>query len=355
MKTLKLGDRGKEVLDIQARLRSIGYDVGTDGVDGLFGPETHAAILHFQQARGLLADGVVAENTWCELVETGYKPGERLLYLRVSPFRGDDVLDLQRSMNRLGFNAGPEDGIFGRQTERAVIDFQKNAGLVVDGMVDDSVLKAMSKVTKDGEPHSLEAKIPDRNGGYAAGRRISQLTIVIDPGHGGADAGAVSVTGMREKDLSLAVALGLAELLESDGATTVLTRRGDEDVPLYRRPEIANYANADLCVSIHLNNSSNDDARGAAAYYFCRQGYFSEPGMMLAQHVVERVAKELDIPAIQVLGRNFAILRETGMTAIMVEPVFITDRMLNGLLSDQRFISRISMAVYGGLSEYFSK
>ena len=117
MRTLKLGDRGKEVLDVQSRLSGLGYDVGTDGVDGLFGPDTQAAVLCFQQKIGLLVDGIVAENTWQELVEARYEPGERLLYLRIPPFRGADVLTLQRSLNRLGFNAGPEDAIFGAETE----------------------------------------------------------------------------------------------------------------------------------------------------------------------------------------------------------------------------------------------
>ena len=125
MKILKLGDRGKEVLDVQSRLCSLGYDVGTDGVDGYFGEDTQSAVLTFQQESGLVADGVVADNTWCELVEAGYKPGERLLYLRIPPFRGADVLTLQRSLNCLGFNAGPEDGILGELTETGGAGFSE--------------------------------------------------------------------------------------------------------------------------------------------------------------------------------------------------------------------------------------
>ena len=74
MKTLKLGDRGKEVLDVQSRLCSLGYDVGTDGVDGYFGEDTKSGILLFQQDSGLIADGVVAENTWCCLLYTSPSP-----------------------------------------------------------------------------------------------------------------------------------------------------------------------------------------------------------------------------------------------------------------------------------------
>ncbi|MHB9053120.1 MAG: N-acetylmuramoyl-L-alanine amidase [Thermoleophilia bacterium] len=353
MKILKLGDRGKEVLDVQSRLCSLGYNVGTDGVDGYFGEDTRSAVLTFQQTSGLVADGIVADNTWCELVEAGYKAGERLLYLRIPPFRGADVLSLQKSLNCLGFNAGPEDGIFGQLTERAVLDFQKNSGLVMDGMVDESVLKLMAKVTKDGEPHSAEAKIPDRNGGYAVGRSLADTVIAIDPGHGGDDPGYSGGSLQSEKDLNLKTALLLAKALESLGSTVVMTRTGDTTVPLYERPAIANASGADIFLSIHHNNNGSVRAQGAIGYYFCRQGYFSEAGSVLAQMIVDRLAGELGVDALPVLGRNYAVLRETQMTAVMVEPMFVTGADQDQI--DPEKLARLeSEAILAGLREYFT-
>jgi len=353
VKILKVGDRGKEVLDVQSRLCSLGYDVGTDGVDGYFGEDTRTAILMFQQKSGLIADGIVADNTWCELVEAGYKPGERLLYLRIPPFRGADVLMLQRSLNCLGFNAGPEDGIFGDLTERAVLDFQKNSGLVMDGMVDDSVLGIMAKVTKDGEPHSTEAKIPDRHGGQAAGRTLAELTVTIDPGHGGDDDGAISPSGISEKDLNLMVALELARALEGLGSKVVLTRSDDSSLSLYERPSIANASGSDIFLSIHHNYLEEGEAQAAAAYFFSRQGYFSEAGSLLAQHIVDNISRELSVPAIPALGRNYAVLRETSMTAVLVEPSFISSSdLLKGEASE--IARRESEAILSGLRDYFT-
>lgn len=353
MKTLKLGDRGKEVLDIQSRLCSLGYDVGTDGVDGYFGEDTRSAILLFQQESGLIADGIVAENTWCELVEAGYVSGERLLYLRIPPFRGADVLVLQRSLNCLGFNAGPEDGIFGELTERAVLDFQKNSGLVMDGMVDDSIIRIMAKVTKDGEPHSTEAKIPDRHGGYATGRSMADLTVIIDPGHGGDETGAVSSSGVNEKDLNLSVALELARALKGMGSKVVLTRASDSTVGLYDRPAMANAAGADILISIHHNYLPESDAQVAVGYYFCRQGYFSEAGSLLAQHIVDSLSRKLSVPATPALGRNYAVLRETSMTAVLVEPAFIDGPGLSGI-DPEELATRESEAILAGIREYFT-
>ncbi len=354
MKTLKPGDRGKEVLDVQSRLRALGFDVGTDGVDGLFGEDTRTAVELYQQQNGLLADGIVGENTWCELVESKYETGERLLYLRIPPFRGADVVKLQRSLNCLGFNAGPEDGIFGPITERAVLDFQKNSGLIMDGMVDDSVLRVVEKVTKDGEPHVDETKIPDRDGGYLGGRDLAELTFAIDAGHGGDDTGAVNSEGIAEKDVNLRVARGLTRLLEASGSQVVNTRDGDQDVPLYERPAAANLAGADVCVSIHHNSNPSGRAQGAAAYYFCRQGYYSERGRKLAEHIVARLAASLKITALPVLGRNYAVLRETEMATVMVEPLFITADDVVGRLIDDELTDRVAEAIFEGLREYFA-
>lgn len=340
-------------MDVQSRLRQLGYALGTDGVDGFFGEDTEAAVLLFQQNSGLVADGILAENTWCELVEARIEPGERLLYLRIPPFRGADVLMLQRSLNRLGFNAGPEDGIFGPITERAVLDFQRNAGLVMDGMVDESVLKEMARVTKDGEPHAVDGKIPDRNSGHPGGKSLNQLTVAIDPGHGGEDEGACSVAGLKEKDLNLAASLMLADALRKLGSEVVLIREEDIRIPLYERPAIANVGGADIFLSIHHGYGSSRLAEGAAGYYFCRQGYYSEAGRMLAGQIVGRLALELGVPEVPVMGRNYAILRETEMTAVMIEPSIITaEDCVAASIED--YPDRVAEAIFLGLQEYFS-
>jgi N-acetylmuramoyl-L-alanine amidase len=112
MRAVGRGDTGKSVVDIQTRLAALGYFLGNEGADGVFGPDTEKAIRAFQQGRLLFADGVVEENTWTELVEAGCAAGERLLYLRVPYMRGDDVLSVQRRLDELGFDSGPVDGIF---------------------------------------------------------------------------------------------------------------------------------------------------------------------------------------------------------------------------------------------------
>ena len=123
-------------MDLQTRLLSLGLDLGNRGIDGVFGSTTEVAVKAFQQTMGILADGVVGEITWNEIVEADYKPGGRLIYLRQPPFRGADVLELQRMLNDLGFDPGAVNGLFDERTARATREFQRNAGLITDGVVD---------------------------------------------------------------------------------------------------------------------------------------------------------------------------------------------------------------------------
>ena len=98
-----------------------------------------------------------------------------------------------------------------------------------------------------------------------AGRRLK--TIVLDPGHGGRDPGAIGRNGIREKQLTLDIALRLREILERDGFRVIMTRSDDTFISLQRRAEIANEANADLFVSIHANASKRKGISGFEVYY----------------------------------------------------------------------------------------
>src|ERR1700759_4238151 len=93
---LSLGSSGPAVRDLTARLRGAGFDPGAD--IGTFGADTQAALVRFQAARGLEADGICDRDTWLALVEAGFSVGDRLLYLTAPMLRGDDVAELQLSL-----------------------------------------------------------------------------------------------------------------------------------------------------------------------------------------------------------------------------------------------------------------
>jgi N-acetylmuramoyl-L-alanine amidase len=353
VRDLSRGDRGKEVLDVQTRLRGQSFELGREGVDGFFGPSTELAVLSFQQERGLLADGRVGANTWRELVEAGYALGDRLLYLREPPFRGDDVLQLQVKLNLLGFNAGAERGVHDEEVERAVLDFQRNAGLPADGIVGESTLSKLEAVRK-AESGREGKKIPERDRGWVAARTLTGQVVTIDPGHGGADTGCVSPGGLAEKDVTLALGLRLAELLRAEGCRVRLTREDDERVPLYARCEAAGGGAHGFFISLHCNGDASPAARGAATYYFQRSHYYSEHGRRLAGYVGARL-ETAGAPWLGRFGRNYGILRETRAIALLVEPLFLTSTEDEALARRPERVERLARALAGGLTDYLSR
>jgi len=353
VRNLSRGDRGKEVLDVQTRLRGQDFELGREGVDGFFGPSTELAVRSFQQRRGLLVDGLVGANTWRELVEAGYTLGDRLLYLREPPFRGDDVLALQVELNLMGFNAGAERGVHDAEVERAVLEFQRNAGLPVDGIVGESTIVKFTALRK-AETGREGKKIPERDGGYVQARGLTGQTVIVDPGHGGQDAGRVATAGLAEKDFALTLGLRLGELLRAEGCRVRLTRERDEAVPLYARAAVANDAGADFFVSLHANANEAPVAHGAACYYFQRSHYYSEHGCLLAEYMGARLERA-GAARLGSFGRNYGVLRETRAVAVQVEPLFLTNPEEERLASRPDHIETLARALVGGLSDYLAR
>jgi hypothetical protein len=137
---------------VQARLQSIGYDLGDEAELGVFGIVTAQAVADFRWYAGLAPGDGVDRDTWTALVDATFTFGDRLLYLRMPYFHGSDVRILQTALAALGFSC-MADGIFGGYTERAVREFQQNAGIGNDGIVGDSTFSAIQRLR-----HAWEGK-----------------------------------------------------------------------------------------------------------------------------------------------------------------------------------------------------
>jgi peptidoglycan hydrolase-like protein with peptidoglycan-binding domain len=154
MKTIKLGDSGAAVEDVQHRLALIGL-LDETCVDGVFGEQTAAAVRDFRAKAGLPEGDEIDEHSWSALVDASYSIGDRTLYLRMPYFHGHDVLELQQALGALGFLSGHLDGIFGASTESGVRKFQRNMGLPSDGIVGAYTFAAIRNLH-----HSWEGKRP---------------------------------------------------------------------------------------------------------------------------------------------------------------------------------------------------
>lgn len=133
MNTIRRGDCGDAVEDVQYRLMVVGH-LTEDQVTGVFDDLTAQAVRDFCVNVHLEASEEVTSKVWAALVDASYNLGDRTLYLRMPYFHGHDVLELQQALGALGFFCGTEDAIFGAHTELALRKFQTNMGLPSDGI-----------------------------------------------------------------------------------------------------------------------------------------------------------------------------------------------------------------------------
>lgn len=236
--------------------------------------------------------------------------------------------------------------------------------------------------------------------GSASGRSLSlaqQLglrvkTIVLDPGHGGKDPGAIAY-GLKEKNIVLKVAKRLAPLLEEKlGCKVILTRSTDVFIPLEERTAIANTHDADLFVSLHINASPTEKAYGIETYYLnlttnpeaMRVAAFenatSTHQMSDLQNILSdilknskinessRLAEQVHNSIITGLGKNYPHIKNLGvkqapfyvligaeMPAILVEMAFISNKEDAEHLKSDHFLKNIASDISSGIQSYISK
>lgn len=352
MHTLSRGASGEAVCDIQARLAALGYHVDPRE-HGQFGVTTEQGVREFQQRRRLMVDGSVGDDTWHELVEAGYSLGDRVLYLRYPFYRGDDVRDLQVSLNLLGFDAGREDGILGERTERAVLEFQRNVGLPPDGIVGATTVDALRRLRPvapgPGRADVREAEALRRLSASLQGARIA-----IDPGHGPGDAGQVGPAGTPEADAAFWLAAALVKELRARGAAPFLLRAASTNPSSAERARSANEVGAEILIALHLNSHDDPAAEGASTFYYGREGWFSQTGERLAESIQQALTDRLGLKDLRTHPRSLPILRETQMPAVHIEPCFITNPNEEAMLADPAFQQEFARMITDAVERFFA-
>jgi N-acetylmuramoyl-L-alanine amidase len=287
---LRIGDRGDAVRDVQQRLGGAGFRVA---VDGEYGAQTEQRIREFQTHRGVRIDGICGPETWGALIESGYALGDRLLYHCHPNLRGDDVAELQRRLNALGFDAGREDGILGPDTEGAIAAFQRDAGLAADKVAGPETLAALARLGTLAAG-SVRA-VRDRETLRREPRRLDGLRVFV-----AGDLGVAVLTS--------AVATELRKI----GAVVGLDTSGED--PSFVAAS-ANRFEAEAFVAL-----TTGDESGARCSYFANKTFRSEGGYCLATRLtsaLEPVLAGIEPP----VGRTYRLLRETRMAAVICELV----------------------------------
>jgi len=174
--------------------------------------------------------------------------------------------------------------------------------------------------------------------------------VIIDPGHGGPDPGAIGIGGLREKDLVLPISIEVAKLLEQQGVQVILTRDRDIDLDLEPRVRLAERSRASVFVSIHANaiNLGRPDVNGVETYY-----YTSGDG--LARTIHNSILGGLRARDRGVRRARFYVLRKTSMPAVLVEIGFVTGREDAANLSKPAYRSQMAAAIARGILQYMKQ
>ncbi len=216
--------------------------------------------------------------------------------------------------------------------------------------------------------------------------------IVIDPGHGGRDPGAIA-NGLKEKDINLKIAKKLKEIIEKDPRFKVyLTRDSDRYLRLYDRTVFAVKKKADLFISIHCNASPTRTESGTYIYTLNLRGARSKLARLVEQRenkavidyvnvssnpIVNRIVADLAISTTMTEGRrfayylrkhlknitdfkdidsaNFAVLKTPGIPSVLIETLYLTDPADAQLLKNDKFIENFSYRIYTAITDYFFK
>ncbi|AIQ96808.1 N-acetylmuramoyl-L-alanine amidase [Prochlorococcus sp. MIT 0801] len=174
--------------------------------------------------------------------------------------------------------------------------------------------------------------------------------VVIDPGHGGSDPGAVGINGLRETDIVLEVSKSVSEFLTNKGVKTILTRNYERTLDLQPRVAKANNSKADAFVSIHANatRGKRKDVNGLETYYY--SGY---KGYSLAKNIQKQILiVSPQSPDRGVRRSRFYVIRKTSMPAALVEIGFVTGMYDADLLRQKSYRDIISFAIARGVLNY---
>lgn len=339
----RLGDSGAGVAEVRSRLAYLGFladaDPGT-----IFDEELDHAVRSFQQERGLTVDGIVGPATYRRLDEARWQLGDRVLqFVPGHLVAGDDVAELQRRLSDLGFDAGRQDGVFGRRTDAALRDFQRSVGVQADGTCGPDTFRAFDRLVRTvsggsaAELRELLAHTRLRTG-------IADKVIVLDPM---SDSGA---------DICLSIAERIEGRLAVLGTQVLLTRSATSgSIPEEAsRADFANRTGAHLVVSLDLENSPSPRPNGVATFYFgdARGGHHSYAGRRLAEGIQAAVTQRTGLRDCRSHPRTWDLLRSTRMPAVRVTLGYLSHDRDAVLLESARGQDELAGAIADALRRF---
>lgn len=182
---------------------------------------------------------------------------------------------------------------------------------------------------------------------YQQSGPLSNITIVLDPGHGGKDEGAKGINGSLEKNLNLRTAKELKIKLEKLGATVYLTRNNDTFISLSNRIFFTLKKDADLFISIHYNSSPSSKPEGTTTYY-----YHEQKDKDFATTIHNHLLRKIQTFNRDVLYGDYHVLRENLIPSTLLELGFISNKREEQYILSKKYQQDITTAITEGIIEY---
>ncbi|WP_449355107.1 peptidoglycan-binding protein [Virgibacillus natechei] len=300
--TLSYGDYHEDVITLKEDLDALGFHVSSNPTT-YYGDKTADAVKDFQSYYGLLVDGIAGDETFGKINEILSTPHQYGGYHQRN-------IQIKEDLAALGFHVSSNPTTYyGDKTADAVRDFQVAYGLSVNGIADEVTLRWLNEVETG-----------------------NAVKIFLDAGHGGHDPGGKG-HGLREKDVVLDIALKTADELTSNfrGVNVQLSRTDDTFVELEERANMANNWGADYFVSFHVN-VFNGTAGGFESFIY--NGNVSNETRNRQEDIHSYLSNRIPVNDRGMKRENFSVLRNTHMSAILLEYMFIDNWAENAYLKD---------------------
>lgn len=259
-----------------------------------------------------------------------------------TPTSQDSVVVLQDNVN---VRSGPtlQDGVIEVANAGAVYAFQNNIGDFVEVLTNNGETGYIANwLVESSVATTTQTRVP------AITTTLSEATIVIDPGHGGADPGAIG-DYMYEKQATVDTAAIIAQKLESVGANVILTRTGDDSISLEERAYLSNSYGADLFISIHYDSTPEGVyATGTTTYYYADSDNY------VADLINDELSKNLPLPNNGSRFGNFLVLRENAQPAILLELGYMNNPDDVATFNTSHYQNLVADSILNALTDYFN-
>ena len=247
-------------------------------------------------------------------------------------------------------------------TDTVVIQVQPSLGVRLGGLRQPNSqtlsleVRSLQATTPPNDPTRIPVPPPSNNPSLPnplppnTGSPRGRVRVVIDPGHGGKDPGAVGLRGLREVDVILPISLEVSQLLKQRGVEVIMTRSADYFVSLQGRTALANRRGANIFVSIHANavGGGRTNVNGMETFYAGNRELAAAIHRSILRNVT--VARDRGVKK-----ARFYVLRRTRMPAALVEVGFVTGSVDNPRLANPTYRSQMARAIAQGILDYIQQ